>query len=60
MASIRNGIWPDMDRIAVWALGLLAVFAVIASQLIFPFAFDFVSTLAVYGLGVFVGRQITA
>ena len=49
-----------MGNLAVWALGLLAVFAVIASQLIFPFAFDFVTTLAVYGLGVFVGRQTRA
>ena len=46
-----------MSPITTWAVGLLAVFGVILGQLIFPFAFDFVSTLAVYGLGVFIGRQ---
>jgi hypothetical protein len=46
-----------MSPITTWAVGLLAVFGVILGQLIFPFAFDFVSTLAVYGIGVFVGRQ---
>lgn len=46
-----------MGALATWVIGLLAVFAVIVGQLIFPFAFDFISTLAVYGLGVFVGRQ---
>lgn len=48
-----------MGALAIWAVGLLAVFGVIVGQLVFPFAFDFVSTLAVYGLGVFVGRQAT-
>lgn len=46
-----------MGALAIWAVGLLAVFGVIVGQLVFPFAFDFVSTLAVYGLGVFVGRK---
>lgn len=46
-----------MTPLVTWVVGLLAVFGVIIGQLVFPFAFDFVSTLAVYGLGVFVGRQ---
>ena len=45
---------------AILALGLLAVFGAIVLQMIMPFAFDFISTLAVYGLGVFVGRQFKA
>lgn len=49
-----------MNGMAVWAVGLLAVFGAIVGQLVFPFAFDFVSTLAVYGLGVFVGRAAKA
>ena len=52
-----SAISPDMNALTTWAVGLLAVFGVILGQLIFPFAFDFVSTLAVYGLGVFIGRQ---
>jgi len=35
--------------------GVAATVLVIVAQTIFPFAFDFVSTLAVYGLGVVVG-----
>ena len=46
-----------MSQLAVWALGLIAVVGVIVGQLIFPFAFDFATTLGVYGLGVWVGRQ---
>lgn len=46
-----------MSQITTWAVGLLAVFGAIVGQLVFPFAFDFISTLAVYGVGVFVGRQ---
>jgi hypothetical protein len=45
-----------MQGLAVWLVGLVAVVGVIFGQLVFPFAFDFVSTLAVYGLGVYVGR----
>lgn len=45
---------------AILALGLFTVFGVIVLQMIMPFAFDFVSTLGVYGLGVFVGRQFKA
>lgn len=45
-----------MDNLATWAIGLLVVFGVIVGQLILPFAFDFVSTLGVFGAGVFVGR----
>jgi len=48
-----------MGALATWALGLLAVFGAIIGQLVFPFAFDFLSTLGVYGLGVFVGRRVT-
>jgi len=46
-----------MRALAIWAVGLLAVFGVIVGQLVFPFAFDFMSTLGVYGIGVYVGRQ---
>lgn len=49
-----------MGALATWLIGLIAVFAVIVGHLVFPFAFDFVTTLAVYGLGIFVGRQSTA
>lgn len=42
------------------AIGLFATFAVIVGQFVMPFAFDFVSTLAVYGAGVFVGRSTTS
>lgn len=45
-----------MARASIWVIGLLAVFGVILGQLIFPFAFDFVTTLGVYVLGVYVGR----
>jgi len=45
-----------MGAIATWAIGLLVVFGVILGQMILPFAFDFLSTLGVYGFGVFVGR----
>lgn len=40
-----------------WAVGLAAVLGVIVGQFIFPFAFDFVTTLGVYGLGVYMGSQ---
>lgn len=46
-----------MNQITIWALGFIAVVGVIMGQLILPFAFDFASTLGVYGLGVYVGRQ---
>ena len=42
-----------MDKIV---LGVVLTVVVIAAQTVFPFAFDFVSTLAVYGVGVAVGR----
>ena len=35
--------------------GVFLTVLVIAAQTIFPFAFDFVSTLAVYAVGVAVG-----
>lgn len=41
----------------VWAVGFVAVICVIVAQAILPFAFDFVTTLMVYGLGVFVGNE---
>lgn len=49
-----------MQTASVFIIGLLAVFGAIVGQLVFPFAFDFVSTLAVYGLGVFIGRATKA
>ena len=41
-------------------IGVVATVAVIVAQTILPFAFDFVTTLAVYGVGVFVGRSSKA
>ena len=37
-------------------VGVALTVFVIAVQTILPFAFDFVSTLAIYAAGVFVGR----
>ena len=37
-------------------VGVVLTVVVIAVQTILPFAFDFVSTLAIYAAGVFVGR----
>lgn len=45
-----------MDDIAIWVMGVAAVFAVILAQFFLPFAFDFFTTLIVYGVGVYVGR----
>ncbi len=46
-----------MGPLVTIGAGLLAVFLVIVGQLIFPFAFDFITTLAVYALGVFMGTR---
>lgn len=45
-----------MNAVSTWGIGLAATIGVIAGQLIFPFAFDFISTLGVFGLGVWVGK----
>lgn len=37
-------------------IGVVLTVVVIAAQTILPFAFDFVTTLAIYGAGVFIGR----
>lgn len=37
-------------------IGVVLTVAVIVAQAILPFVFDFVTTLAVYAAGVFVGR----
>ena len=37
-------------------IGVVLTVGVIVAQTILPFVFDFVTTLAVYGAGVFVGR----
>ena len=42
-----------MDKVI---LGLMLTVLVIVAQTVFPFAFDFVSTLAIYAAGVVVGR----
>lgn len=47
-----------MHALLVWALGAAAVLGVIVGQLILPFAFDFLSTLGVYGLGVYIGKRM--
>lgn len=44
-----------MKPLTIWAIGLLVTFGVIVAQMVLPFAFDFVSTLGVFGVGVFVG-----
>lgn len=49
-----------MSPLMIWGLGFIFTICVIASQVIFPFAFDFVSTLFVYGCGVYVGRVASA
>lgn len=46
-----------MNVLFTVALGLLATFSVILGQFVFPFAFDFISTLGVYAVGVVVGRS---
>lgn len=46
-----------MPVIVTWFIGLAVVLFVILAQLILPFAFDFLSTLAVFGIGAHVGRQ---
>lgn len=46
-----------MPNVARWGLGLVVVLVVIATQYILPFAFDFFTTLAIYGIGVYVGRS---
>jgi hypothetical protein len=40
-----------------WGAGLVGVLVIVAAQYILPFAFDFFTTLAIYGLGVYVGRS---
>ncbi|SDF80752.1 hypothetical protein PUH89_13635 [Rhodobacter capsulatus] len=47
-----------MRPLVIWATGLLAVFAVIVGQLVLPFAFDFLSTLGIYGIGVWAGAEM--
>lgn len=42
-----------------WFIGLIVVIFVILAQMILPFAFDFLSTLGVYGVGVYVGNNLT-
>jgi len=37
--------------------GVVLTVGVVAAQVIFPFAFDFVTTLGVYAVGVIVGRN---
>jgi hypothetical protein len=37
-------------------IGIVLTVLVIVAQTVLPFAFDFVTTLAVYAAGVFVGR----
>ncbi len=41
-------------------IGVVLTVIVIAAQAILPFAFDFITTLAVYGAGVFIGRASKA
>ena len=47
-----------MRQLMILAAGLLAVFVVILCQLVLPFAFDFLSTLAIYGIGVWFGTML--
>lgn len=40
--------------------GIALTAVVIVAQAVLPFAFDFVSTLAIYGAGVWLGRNINS
>lgn len=46
-----------MPKPVIWVIGLAVVLLVNVLQLIFPFAFDFVSTLGVFGVGAYVGSK---
>ncbi|MFC3180488.1 hypothetical protein [Cypionkella sinensis] len=46
-----------MGALSIWAAGLAITFGVIIAQMVMPFAFDFISTLGVFGAGVFVGSK---
>lgn len=45
-----------MTKFTAWAIGIVATIGIILAQIVLPFAFDFLSTFGVYGLGVFVGN----
>jgi hypothetical protein len=47
-----------VNQFAALALGVAATVGVIVLQFILPFAFDFITTIAVYALGVIVGREM--
>jgi len=47
-----------MKPIVVIALGVAATVGVIVLQFVMPFAFDFVTTIGIYALGVVIGREL--
>jgi hypothetical protein len=47
-----------MNKITAVGLGIAATVGVIVLQWVLPFAFDFVSTVGIYALGVVVGREM--
>jgi hypothetical protein len=47
------------NKIVTIGMGLAATAGVIVLQFILPFAFDFISTLGIYGLGVFAGTALS-
>ena len=49
-----------MGALTTWIVGLAVTFGVIIAQMVMPFAFDFISTLGVFGAGVFVGSKAAA
>ena len=46
-----------MPNVALYATGIAAVVGINVLQLIMPFAFDFLSTLAAFGLGAVIARR---
>lgn len=46
-----------MKKLGVLGFGAVAILGISVAQIILPFAFDFLSTLAVAGVGFFAGIQ---
>lgn len=47
-----------MGRVSIAVVGLGMTVGVIAAQALLPFAFDFLSSLALYAGGVWVGHKL--
>ena len=48
------------SKVTTLAMGLTATVGVIVLQIILPFAFDFVSDLALFGVGIYTGKALAA